>query len=100
MPPFPTRWRSVGGLLAAFTRRPTAGVPVRVHSCGAVAEFHRASRTFHCGTKVDKCGPHTGWPQKKGWSLRYGTVLRKVKKTVTACEVKPVRVDSQPGTPV
>ena len=48
---FPSRRlaASVGGSWLAFTPLRVVWSGVRDHSCGAVAEFHRASRTFRCG---------------------------------------------------
>src|ERR1039457_1233264 len=85
--PFPSRRlaASVGGAwlhsLPAPVRR---GAQVRVHSCGAVAEFHRASRTFRCGQGLWVARlpiRKIGRPQDKGvlpvLSHRVGNVKRK-----------------------
>ena len=51
--PFPAIRGPVGAALArssAFTPLGAGYMLRRIHSCGAVAEFHRASRTFRCGT--------------------------------------------------
>ena len=53
--PFPTPGGDSGRPLASIhTLLSVAGEEVCAnHSCGAVADFHRASRTFWYGTKVE-----------------------------------------------
>ncbi|SRR6266702_1087535 len=47
--PFPSPGGFSGRILAGIHAALFGREHVRVHSCGAVADFHRASRTFRCG---------------------------------------------------
>ena len=49
------QWKIQGGIHKRFVFTEDS-TPCAIYSCGAVAEFHRASRTFRYGTKVDEDG--------------------------------------------
>ena len=67
--PFPSperlQWEGPGG-----HSRLSGWRDVRVHSCGAVAEFHRASRTFRCGQGLKVKQPSQIPSRKSSASLK------------------------------
>ena len=117
MLPFPTPGGVSGRSWLAFTAALIANEVCANHSCGAVAEFHRASRTFRCGTKVEvgrlyrKVGRRTGRVLKfygmrreksKLWRLvwsqfRAALCRESSEEQAAQAEKKPVEVRAQEG---